>query len=219
MAASDLIPSGRTSLVKKGVVSLQVQTEYAGRPAPRITTTILKSGQVIHKIERNLEKPVASSEEKNRIETTIRQQHSEVLEIIEGSREPTSFICSKPEPPASESGTSSQKVGTTAERLACIPGAHRVFRLDNEGNFLDAHTSTEFKKKFSFLLRNLRELISVFTRVPGVGINREQGVYELERSRLYLVSSGTELYFFYVKRPDFTTDYEQALKSVLAGGG
>jgi len=39
---------------------LQVQTEYASRPAPRITTTILDSGRVIHKIGNQLERPIES---------------------------------------------------------------------------------------------------------------------------------------------------------------
>lgn len=203
MSSADLIPTGRTSLVKKGTTPIQVQTEYALRPAPRVTTTILKSGQVLHKVERILEKPIESIEEKNQMEFTIRKQHAEVLAIIEGSK---GNALDTPAPP-----TGPPKELTTEERLAAVPGINRMFRMDNEGNFYDANLSEEFKRAFSSVFKSLAELIAVFSQVPGVGISREQGVYEVERNSLYLVSTGSELYFFCVERPDFNTNYEKAL--------
>ncbi len=207
MSSADMIPTGRTSLVKKGTTPIQVQTEYALRPAPRVTTTILKSGQVLHKVERTLEKPIESIEEKNQMEFTIRKQHAEVLAIIEDG---TPTMAAAPEKPAEP-----PKELTTEERLAQIPGVSRIYRLDNEGNFVNANTSEEFKLAFSSVFKSMTELISVFSQVPGVGINRERGVYEIERDGLYLVSTGSELYFFCVERPDLETNYEQAIGKAL----
>jgi len=73
------IPAGRTSLVKKGGLSLQIQTEYARIPAPRITTTILKNGQVLHKVQRELEYQITSLEEQASTEEIIKRQHMAVV--------------------------------------------------------------------------------------------------------------------------------------------
>ena len=83
MTTSNLIPNGRTSRVKKGETSLQVQTEYAYRPYPRLTTTVLNDGQVLHKIEKKLDRPIGSVEEQSEIERMIKRQHSDVVSIIE----------------------------------------------------------------------------------------------------------------------------------------
>ncbi len=210
MASNDFIPTGRTSLIRKGDIALQVQTEYAHRPAPRITTTILKSGQVVHKIERSLDHPIDSIEDKNHMELTIRKQHMEVVAIIEDSKL-SSVVAMGKTPPVKPEPT------TTAERLAAIPGKHRIFILDNDGKFVDGNLSNEFKKIFAPIFKNMRELISVFALVPGVGLSREQGVCEVETNCLYLVSTGAELYFFYVERPDIKTNYEQAIKAAISG--
>ena len=66
MSTSEFIPVGRTSLVRKRGLNLQVQTEYASRPSPRITTTILSDGQVLHKVERTLKTCVSSLKRRTR---------------------------------------------------------------------------------------------------------------------------------------------------------
>ncbi len=224
MASADYIPTGRTSLVKKGSIALQVQTEYANRPSPRLTTTVLNSGQVVHKIERQLDQPISSIEEKNLMETTIRKQHSEVIKIIQASKQQTSVVPDPPKPEPEIKSVSEPPVVetpsmhlTTAERLENLPGRPRVFYLDNKGNFRGADVSKEFRKTFSFVFKNLAELINIFAEVPGVGLSREQGVYEVERNVLYLVSSGTEMYFVYIERPNVSVNYEQVIKAALKG--
>ncbi len=84
---SDFIPVGRTSLAKRGNTTLQVQTEYAARPNPRIATTITENGRVVHKVERPLEKAVASAEEQRTTEAQMRQQHATIVSTIEGRKE------------------------------------------------------------------------------------------------------------------------------------
>jgi hypothetical protein len=232
MATAEFIPTGRTSLVKKGPVALQVQTEYASRPVPRITTTVLKSGQVVHKIERHLDAPIDTLEEKSRVEEVLRKQHAEVLGIIDDSAVQSqatlaSAIAPTVDPqdePAEPSGPERihaplterfDSVQTVQDRLLEIPGMYRVYRLDHEGGFQQTELKDEFRKTFGPVFKNLREMISVFAEIPGVGLNREQGVYEIERDRLYLVSSGIEYFICYLKRPDTSVDYEKAIRSTL----
>ena len=218
--------------MKKGTVALQVQTEYASRPVPRITTTVLKSGQVVHKIERHLDAPIDTLEEKSRVEDILRKQHAEVLGIIDDSAaHPRTTFAAVIEPiidPRDESVKPSgperidaplterfDRVQTVQDRLLEIPGMFRVYRLDHEGSFQQTELKDEFRKMFGPVFKNLREMISVFAEIPGVGLNREQGVYEIERDRLYLVSSGVEYFICYLKRPDTSVDYEKAIRSTL----
>lgn len=226
MAMADLIPTGRTSLVKHGSTQLQIQTEYAYRPSPRITTTVQRSGQVVQKIERSLEKPIATLEEKDLMEVTIRKQHAEVIEIIQrGSQRipiPAEFQAGAPAvrlpaPKVSEERPypETEAVPPMMAQLEALPGQHRVYRLDNEGNFLNAAISKEFQKAFKPIFKNLRELIQVFSEIPGIGLTRETGVYEIDRNAIYLVSTGLEIYFFCITHPDYSIDYELELRALL----
>lgn len=202
---------GRTSLVHRGKDALQVQTEYAARPNPRITTTVLNSGRVLHKIEKKLDQLVESADDQLRTERSISRQHADVVEIIENNYQEMSTPEEKPASP--------QPVSSTArslfELMAAIPGVRRIYRLDNDGRFGDETTSKQFQKAFGSLFKHLSELIEVFVELPGERMRRETGVYDIERDRLYLVSAGSEFYFLVVNRVDRETDYEQEIKKIL----
>jgi hypothetical protein len=210
MTEGSFIPAGRTSLVKKGDLALQVQTEYAARPNPRITTTILKQGQVLHKIERVLDRAIESFEEQRSIELGMKRQHIEVVNIlqsasIDAALNLTSQFSDAVKPPTPTG---------VAGRLAEIPGIRKMYHLDNEGNFRGAETSEQFKKQFSFIFKNLREMLNLFSELPGSG-TRERGVYEVEQDRLYFVSLGNECYFLLVAPDQSVPDYEAAIRGVL----
>ncbi len=230
MAADKYIPVGRTSMAKQGDKSLQVQTEYAPRPAPRITTTVSHQGQVIHKIERTLSKTIDSPEAQDQVERTLRSQHAEIVGLIQKRGDGT------PSPAPAQTDTTIRTVSKTAvrkdpspeasgidfatatviERLEAIPGIKRIYCLDNEGNFLNREDPARFKKAYSVLLKNLSELMELFAWTPGVGLTRVRGVYEVERDRVYFASAGYECYFVIVNRLDADTDYEKAIKAAVS---
>jgi hypothetical protein len=210
MATSlQFIPAGRTSTVKRGNTVLQVQTEYAHRPNPRITTTILDNGRVLHKVERQLDRTIESLEEQRKTEVTLVRQHTEVMSIIQN--DPSAVNESKfPSPePIDISPLSAH------DRIKAIPGVQMVIQMENDGTFSSPEMTMEFQKQFAFVFKNLRELLELFERVPGVGVVRRQGVYEVERDRLYFVSCGDECFFVVIRRVNVTTQYEQELRAVL----
>lgn len=209
MAASNYIPVGRTSLVKRGAVDVQVQTEYATRPSPRVTTTLSFQGQVLHKVERALEKPVDTFEEQRSIEQEMRQQHDEILGIIQ-SESYVSAMKLEPRTPEAE------RRMTAYERLTAVPDVQRVFRVDNDGILMESQASEEFQRAFSVIFKNLAELMDLFARLPGSNGLREQGVYEIDRSHLYFASIGTECFFIVVDPSDLSIDYERLVKAAVA---
>ncbi len=194
--------------MKKGDASLQVQTEYAFRPYPRLTTTVLNDGQVLHKIEKKLDRPIKSVEEQSEIERMIKRQHADVVSIIEenAAGKPAMIQVLK---------ESHSDYLTLADRIKAIPGVKTIFDLDNEGNFLRHENAEQFRKAYSAVFKGLKELIEIFGMIPGVTMTREKGVYEVEKDRLYLVSCGDEVCVVTVKRVDETIVYEQAIKKAL----
>jgi len=209
MTATMYIPAGRTSKVERRQVSLHVQTEYAGRPMPRITTTILNGGRVVHKIERNLDKPIESPEEQARVEWSIKRQHAEIIEIIRDESKNLAIQVGTSSGPRSENLT-------IYDRLRAIVGVQRVYRVDNEGNVVGSSSSVQFKRAFGAVFKNIHDLIEIFMRIPGADFSREKGVYEIERDRLYLVSSGRECYFIVVNCVDERIDFEKAIKEAIS---
>jgi hypothetical protein len=232
MSNGNFIPVGRTSLAQQGGRSLQVQTEYAPRPVPRITTTISHEGQVVHKVERSLDHAVESVDEQSRVERTLRRQHTEIVEIIERSpKNKQEEVPPESEPAMAEyelPGTTVDHAGipdqeddsfiasaSAFERIKGLPGVQHVYRVDNEGNLIGKHSSKQFRKAFGAIFKNIEELINLFGRIPGIGLSRELGVCELERDRLYFVSAGLECYFIVVENADIDTDYEEILNVIV----
>lgn len=209
MTANNFIPVGRTSLLHRGDLSLQVQTEYASRPSPRITTTILKQGMVLHKVERPLEQPVVSLDEQHRVEAHMQRQHLAVLETIEAGGLDASAGIKAP-----VKIEELHKPLTFSEALAAIPGVQRIYRLDAKGNFAGGGESTEqFKKLFSSVLKNLKSLLDLFG--PISHDRRERGVYEVERNRLYFICDGAEFYFVLVYPVGEELNYEFTIRAAL----
>jgi hypothetical protein len=206
MAMADYIPAGRTSRIVRGPTELQIQTEYAYRPNPRLTTTVFSSGQVIHKIEKELASPITTQEDKMKIEGLLRKQHMEVMEVINSDN--FLSILARDKKPASEKPKVSVGV-----RLAEVDGVEKIFRIDNEGNFETDTVSAEFKRKYSVVFKNLSVLLNIFRSEPGG--RREEGVYEVEHNRLYLISTGYECYFILTRRHLPDRDFEAEFHSVL----
>ncbi len=247
MATSKLIPTGRTSLVKKGGLALQLQTEYGYYPYPRITTTVSNSGQVVHKIERKLEQMVESLDEQAQVEEAMKQQHSEVSDLIseqaviplpveapeareedspaveqELAVEESSVDEEAPvsEEPAAMLGLPSEEVPEVDPlvlRLREVPGMEHIYTLDNDGNFLGELGEKRFRKTFPTIYKGLRDLIEVFPRLTKNRERRELGVYEAERGRLYFVSKGYNCYFVSARRISADTDYEAEVNDAFFG--
>jgi len=214
MADNSYIPVGRTSMVRRGRIDLQVQTEYAPRPYPRITTTVLNSGQVLHKIEKKLDEPIRSQEEQMRAQRVIQQQHADVTTLLESE----STIL--PKRPANKKttpalGGNSKPERSLTERLAAINGIQRIYQLDNDGNFVGGGSTEQFKSAFAPVFKHMHDLLNVFVQLPGSSNRREQGVYEIERDRLYMISTGREFYFVVVKRVARDTNFELSLRDAI----
>ena len=187
---SQFIPSGRTSLVKRGKAAFQLQTEYGSVPAPRITTTVFSDGQVLHKIERSLDEPIDSIERMHEVEDKIKAQHLEVSRVIREEG-----ISTQPDSRFDNVG----KV-TRSERIREIEGVGNVFLVTSEGKISgDKNLTKEFKRLFKHIFRELPAMMNVFAELPGQGHIREEGIYEIEQGRILLVSTGVEFFLILLR--------------------
>ncbi len=203
MTDDTFIPVGRTSLVRKGAVAIQVQTEYASRPYPRLTTTVLNSGQVVHKIDRKLKQVVTSLTAQREVEAAIARQHQETLSLIQAV-------------PTAETAPDRQHQDQSVyDRLVSIPGFKHVYRLTVEGTFVSTNTTEQFKREFGTAHANLSAIVDIFPLTPGQTDTRQEGVCEIETSRLYYVSAGRECYFVAFAPTGESIDYEKILRHLL----
>jgi hypothetical protein len=218
MAQADYIPAGRTSRIRRGETDLTLQTEYAVRPVPRLTTSVFLEGQVIYKIEKELENPVSTIEEKSRVETLLRRQHVQALDVVKSDNFPPS-AAPVVNPSSLSQETTVERIDkyeqSMSDRIRDVDGVVYVIELDNEGNFASSTLSDKFIKQFSVISKNLHEILDIFSAMPGG--SREQGVYEVERNRLYLVSAGKVCYFVLTRVDNAATDYESVLQRILHG--
>ena len=208
MSTTEFIPSGRTSLVNRNGTALQIQTEYAYRPYPRVTTTILDGGKVLHKVEKKLEKCVDSPEDQAAMEEIIKRQHSQVMLLI------------KDQKPKKVARTQTQRIRVLTEptfrkELKAITGVEKVFFLDKGGAFDNEEDASNFKKYFPSLFKGLTDLIEMFMRLPGAEVNREKGVVEIKKDRLYFISAGFAFAFAITVKKEEQTNFEKIFKDLI----
>ncbi len=205
MAQADYIPAGRTSRIVQGDIEIQIQTEFAARPSPRITTSIFSKGQVMHKVEQELKGQITSFEDKIRIEDKLRKQHFEVLKTLKDEKKLQSFL-----------STTAIKEGggnSVSRRIKDINGVERVFYINNEGEFSSDQISKEFKKKYSVISKSMLEILNIFGLLPNG--EREKGVYEVESERLYLASCGQECYFILTTPSTTNISFESEIRQAI----
>lgn len=81
-----IIPGGLSSEASFKDTKFCVQTEFAQRPKPRVTTTISINGEVVEKVENVWERLPQTEEDKQEIEKFLKRQHQQVLEKIKNRR-------------------------------------------------------------------------------------------------------------------------------------
>lgn len=235
MRKPEYIPTGRTSLFKDGPQPIQVQTEYAEHPYPRITTTVSNQGQVIHKVEMKLKRVLVSDDEARRAEAVLARQHGEVEAIIqqqarvaaeclndlassqpidlpENMNDPESV--NPPQPDDPEQAAAPPVPPSMMERLKAVEEVRHIYHLANDGEFFSENARAQFRSSFKKIYRNMSDLLDVFPEV-GDGFLREQGVVEVERNRLYFLSTGEECFIVTVERGFSEINFEKLLKELI----
>lgn len=80
---SDFLPAGRLSAIEYGSEKIQIQTEFARHPQPRVATSVTVGGRVLHKIQKDWRERLDSPERQREAEALIASQHREVTALVE----------------------------------------------------------------------------------------------------------------------------------------
>jgi len=117
-------PAGISSNLTWKEKRIYLQTEFALRPKPRITTTVSCEGQVIHKTEELWEGGLRREEDKKKLEGLIRKQHKQVRLLVRNKGEEIlASHMTKPLP-------------KFWQEICKIDGIENIFAFDKEGKLL-----------------------------------------------------------------------------------
>lgn len=82
MEAVDYIPPGQLGYHKIGEKVLQVQTEFATRPKPRVTSSVVVDGRIVHKADREWLDDLSSDESRQKLEAALGEQHKATMALV-----------------------------------------------------------------------------------------------------------------------------------------
>lgn len=135
------IPNGRLSAVAFGGEKVQIQTEFGAYPRPRVTTSVVLAGRLVHKEEQAWELETESPEGQQNLESALKRQHIEIHERVENND-----IDLAPRPQAASSPVRMPEVKDAASMPARhpagkAPGVMRLFIVSKSGDLLAADDS------------------------------------------------------------------------------
>jgi hypothetical protein len=82
MEPTEFMPPGKLGSHKHGNTLLQVQTEFARRPRPRLTTTVIVEGRTVHKVDHDWLDDLSQEENRLRLEIDLEEQHRSVMALV-----------------------------------------------------------------------------------------------------------------------------------------
>ncbi|HUU44320.1 MAG TPA: hypothetical protein VM118_01195 [Acidobacteriota bacterium] len=82
MEPIDFIPSGKLGSHRHSDKVLQIQTEFARRPRPRLTSSVVVDGQIVHKVDRDWPDDLSREENQLRLEIDLQEQHRSVMALV-----------------------------------------------------------------------------------------------------------------------------------------
>lgn len=134
------IPNGRLSAVPYGDDKVQIQTEFAAHPRPRVTTSVVLAGRVVHKEEQSWDGETETAEGQHSLEQALKRQHVEVHERVESK---VVEMLSRPQATTSSVRLPEGKSPVPPARhpAAHTPGVLRLFIVSKSGDLLAADDS------------------------------------------------------------------------------
>lgn len=170
-----IYPAGISGEASTGDKIFHVQTEFAPRPKPRITTSISVNGEVVQKVENIWERLPQSEEDKDEIERFLKKQHQEVIKDIKEKGE--RFTLSK------EEKQRQQAISKIKEVISGIQGVSGWVLFSDEDQIISPDVSDADSQRMVDLARNNRELASFLSSVSKVG-NLVGGLLESKDRRM-----------------------------------
>ncbi len=120
-------PVGRVSAVNTAEGIYHIQTEFALRPEPRITTTVIFKGRVVHKENYPCKLEILAEESRDLLETILNDQHKKAKESLQKQK---GDLIPPDKSEKSSTPDKSQQVEIIRENLSKIKGVKEILTLD-----------------------------------------------------------------------------------------
>ena len=153
-------PPGRLSKVSGQDYIIQIQTEFAWVPHPRITTSVVLDGVIIHKIQKDWNGSLDNEEEQQVVGRYINRQHDEVEKIVKSNQE---FILNY---------TKSAGKDAEFDGIVDLEGVETAFLLSADG-LMTPFREEEIELEKVQLFERLFELVEFLDTITRMGSMEE----------------------------------------------
>ncbi|MFQ6032433.1 MAG: hypothetical protein ACE5K2_05875 [Candidatus Zixiibacteriota bacterium] len=208
-------PAGISSEASYGEKRFCVQTEFAPRPKPRITTSVSLNGEVVQKVENLWEKLPQSEEDKDEIERFLRKQHQKVIKEIKekGKR----FVLSKDEAKKIATGEEEQwerVILRVKELISATQGVTGYMLFSKDEQIIPQDILNSKDKICVDLAQCRKDLASFLSSVSKVG-NFIGGLLEGKKMRMVFIPIKNNFFAGRVNPDVDLKDLVQKIRSVV----
>jgi predicted regulator of Ras-like GTPase activity (Roadblock/LC7/MglB family) len=208
-------PAGVSGEANSGEKKYCVQTEFAPRPKPRITTSVSLNGEVVLKVENVWEKLPQSEEDKDEIEKFLKKQHQEVIKDITEKRDDS--VLTKNE--AKKNSICQEERGDEAilkikEAISEIQGVIGWTLFTSDGQVIGHDVLNSEDQNMAGLAQHSIDLASLLSSVSKVG-SLVGGVLESEEMRLVFIPTGENLFAVRVNPEVNIKELVQKIRSMV----
>lgn len=165
MEAVDYIPPGQLGYHKHGDKTLQVQTEFAMRPRPRVTSSVVVDGRIVHKTDREWLDELDTEEGRQKLEAALGEQHRLTMALVV---ERAAEFTSEPKPitgapgPGFEAATFRDSI---EEVLRTVPYIMAFYEFDPEGRVV---YRVQFRDMVAEWVREFEAISAIVFGMPSV---------------------------------------------------
>lgn len=167
----DFIPPGRLSSHKHAGKTIQVQTEYATRPHPRVTTSVVLDGRIVHKIDYSWDLGVETEELRKALESHLANQHRQSLEQVKARA--SEYVQGMADSGADCGATSAYPEpsyrDSMTEVLGSVPYVTGICEIDQTGAVIYSRDFRNIQTDLSREFQMFGSLISSFAEIIRVG--------------------------------------------------
>jgi hypothetical protein len=128
------IPQGKLGSFRLGEKLFQVQTEFAQRPRPRVTSSVVLDGRIVHKTDLEWDGDLSNPDEYTALDALIAEQHKSTLAIVRERAE--EFLAPASPTPVEDGYPEPTFRDTIEEVLRTVDYTIAFYEFDSEGEIV-----------------------------------------------------------------------------------
>ena len=196
-----ITPAGRTSSVTWEGKIFQVQTEFVTRPNPKVVSSIILDGKLIHKVEKSW-KGGTKAEDQEEIEHFLKKEHEKVARALK--KNPYDFLSGGKEDFQSQ-----------VQRLSELKEIDNPFILMYDGSLLFSDKKDEvFLDKFCKTIPQALRLASALTDSSKLGEIRA-GVLDYPPDKVIWIYYNDRVWAAFLKKDSPTDETLQKMGNLI----